>query len=106
LGIKTVAKIEIAKNVVGHHMKVNIKKNKVGFPGVDIMVPLIYGIGISPEWEIMETAVAKGVIKKSGSWYSYDDAKIAQGQWNTFTFLTDNSEFTDEIKSKLNESTS
>jgi len=106
LWVKGIDKIEIgtAKEAVGHEMKVNIKKNKFGRPGIDVKIPLIYGKGISPEWEILDIAVEKEIIEKSGSWYSYEGSKIGQGQYNTFTFLLDNPEFVDQIKLKIHES--
>jgi recombination protein RecA len=103
LWVKSTTKIEAGGQLVGHYMKVFGKKNKYGPPSFEIMVPLIYGYGISNEWEVMDLAVKENIIEKSGSWYAYGGSKIAQGQFNTFSFLLDNPELTEEIKLKLNE---
>lgn len=97
------SKIKAGERLIGHYMRIANKKNKFGFPSEEVMVPLIYGIGISPEWEILDMGVDKGIIKKSGAWYSYNDTKLGQGTYNTFTLLLDNPELTEEIKKKLYE---
>lgn len=103
LWIKSTTKIEASGNLLGHYMKVNVKKNKIGKPGNNVMVPLIYGYGISSEWELIDVTVEEGVIQKSGSWYSFDGTKLGQGQFNTFKLLMDNPELFDAIKTKLEE---
>lgn len=99
--IKGTPAIVAGGNQVGHYMKMNLKKNKFGIPNVDVMVPLIYGYGISPEWELLQLAVDSNIINKSGSWYSYDGGKLGQGEWNVFTLMLDNPDLTEELKNKL-----
>lgn len=105
LWLKSTSKIELGSNkqLIGHVMKINLKKNKFGKPGEDILVPLLYGIGICKEWEIIELGESCGVIEKSGSWYSYNGDKIGQGLWNTYTFLLDNPDLIDTIKKQIDE---
>lgn len=99
-GVERIPKTE---PFIGHYMKITIKKNKFGSPGGKVMVPLLYGTGICREWELVDLALDLGIIKKSGSWFSYDDTQLAQGQLNTVTFIMDNPELFDEIQQRVNE---
>lgn len=105
LSIKKVEPIEVgaSKDRLGHYMHILIVKNKFGTPGGVVTIPLIYGHGISREWEIMDLGEEYNVIEKSGSWYSYENAKLGQGQAAVFGMLVDNPELTDEIEIKIHE---
>lgn len=83
---------------IGHYVKAKIVKNKVYVPYKEAMIPLIYGLGIIEELEIANVATELGIIKKSGSWYSYNDLKLDQGLLNVMTFLIDNPEIAKDIK--------
>lgn len=85
----------------GHHMKLKIEKNKLGHPGGRVIIPFLYGIGISREWELIDLAVAQDIVQQSGSWFSYDGTKIGQGKMSTVELLQDNPDLFEEIKSKL-----
>lgn len=86
---------------IGHYVKAKIVKNKVYVPYKEAMIPLIYGLGIIEELEIANIAVELGIIKKSGSWYSYNDLKLDQGLLNVMTFLIDNTDIAKELKNLI-----
>ncbi len=78
-----------------------IVKNKVAPPFKQCEIDIIYGKGISKEGEILDRAVELGLIKKSGSWYEYNGEKIAQGRDSAKKYLEDNTEFTNELLTKI-----
>ncbi len=90
-------------NVVGNHVKVKVVKNKVAPPFRIAEFDIMYGEGISKAGEIVDMGVDFDIIGKSGAWYSYDGAKIAQGRDAAKRFLLDNPEVGDEIEAKIRE---
>jgi recombination protein RecA len=88
-------------NVVGNHVKVKVVKNKLAPPFRIAMFDIMYGEGISKTGEIVDLGVDQDIIKKSGAWYSYQDAKIAQGREAAKQFLVDNPEVALEIEQKV-----
>ena len=88
-------------NVVGNHVKVKVVKNKLAPPFRLALFDIMYGEGISKTGEIVDLGVDHDIIKKSGAWYSYDDAKIAQGREAAKQFMMDNPEVADEIEAKI-----
>lgn len=75
--------------ILGHHTEFKVVKNKLAKPARKANVPLIYGVGYDTCWECLKLATDLGVVDKSGSWYSYGDVKIGQGEVNTLAFLKD-----------------
>lgn len=88
-------------NVVGNHVKVKVAKNKVAPPFRIAMFDIIYGQGISKSGEILDLGVDMDFINKSGAWYSYGEAKIAQGREAAKQFLEDNPGVANEIEQKI-----
>ena len=88
-------------NVVGNHVKVKVAKNKLAPPFRIALFDIVYGKGISKTGEIVDLGVEYDIIGKSGSWYSYDNAKIAQGREGAKQFLEDNPEVAFEIEQKI-----
>ena len=88
-------------NVVGNHVKVKVVKNKVAPPFRIAEFDIMYGEGISKAGEIIDMGVDFDIIGKSGAWYSYDSAKIAQGRDSAKRFLLENPEVSDEIEAKI-----
>ncbi len=88
-------------NIVGNHVKVKVVKNKLAPPFRIATFDIVYGEGISKTGEIIDLGVDHGIIQKSGSWYSYDGAKIAQGREAAKQFLTDNPEVALEVEGKI-----
>lgn len=90
-------------NVVANHVKVKVVKNKVAPPFRIAEFDIVFGEGISKVGEIVDLGVDHDIIGKSGAWYSYDGAKIAQGREAAKQFLKDNPEVALEIEHKIKE---
>ena len=90
-------------NVVGNHVRVKVVKNKLAPPFREAEFDIIYGEGISKSGEIVDIGVNLDIIQKSGAWYSYQGAKIAQGRDAARQFLLDNPELATEIELKVKE---
>lgn len=88
-------------NVMGNPVKMKVVKNKLAPPFRIAMADIMYGEGISKNGEILDLGVENEVIQKSGSWFSYDSTKIAQGRESAKQFLTDNPEVAEEIEMKI-----
>ena len=82
-------------------MRVKVVKNKVAPPFRKAEFEITFGEGISRVAELMDLAVANDIIQKSGSWFSYDGSKIAQGREQLKRTLKDNPELTEEIEAKV-----
>jgi len=93
--------IKTGEEQIGHYMTIKLEKNKFGTPNMIVNIPIIYGYGISREWEIKDLAMEKGILEKGPSWYSYEGNKIANGDYKMFQFLLDNPEFTEELLTKI-----
>lgn len=90
-------------NVIGNHVKVKVVKNKLAPPFRVATFDIMFGEGISKVGEIIDLGVEVEVIQKSGAWYSYNSAKIAQGRESAKQFLLDNPEVAVEIEKKIKE---
>ena len=87
--------------VIGNHVKVKIAKNKLAPPFRITTFDIMYGEGISKNGEIIDLGVDQDIIQKSGAWYGYGGAKIAQGREAAKQFLADNPEVALEIEQKI-----
>lgn len=90
-------------NIVGNNVKVRIVKNKLAPPFRVAMFDIMFGEGISKTGEIVDMGVDQEIIQKSGAWYSYNGAKIAQGREGAKQFMADNPEVAAEIEQKIKE---
>ncbi|HMQ47371.1 MAG TPA: recombinase RecA [Saprospiraceae bacterium] len=90
-------------NVVGNQVKVKVVKNKLAPPFRQANFDIMYGEGISKTGEIVDLGSDMDIIQKSGAWYSYEGAKIAQGRDAAKQFLGDNPELAREIELKIKE---
>lgn len=88
-------------NVIGNPIKVKVVKNKLAPPFRLAFFEITFGKGISKTGEIIDLGAELDIIKKSGSWYSYQDTKIAQGKESAKQFLLDNPEVAEEIENKI-----
>ncbi len=88
-------------NLIGNHVKVKVVKNKLAPPFRTAEFDIVFGEGISKSGEIVDLGVEYGVVEKSGAWYSYNGAKIAQGREAARQFLLDNPEVADEMEVKI-----
>ena len=91
-------------NVMGNKTRVKVVKNKVAPPFKMAEFDIMYGTGISKIGEILDLAVEFDIIKKSGSWFSYDDTKLGQGRDAVKALILDNPELMDELEEKIIES--
>lgn len=85
----------------GNRIRVRVVKNKLAPPFRKVECDLIYGEGISRTSEIIDLGLDLGFIKKSGSWFSYGDMRLAQGRDNVRKLLMDNTELAEEIAAKI-----
>ena len=88
-------------NVIGNPTKVKVVKNKLAPPFRIATFDIMFGEGISKSGEIIDLGVETDVIQKSGSWFSYNDTKIAQGRESAKRFILDNPEVAKEIEDKI-----
>lgn len=93
--------IKDGSTIIGNVCTVKVVKNKVAPPFKTCKIDIIYGKGISKEGEILDTAVNLGIIKKSGSWYEYNDRRLGQGRETLKEYLKQNKELQDEILEKI-----
>lgn len=101
LDVRRVETIKEGTTPVGNRTKVKVVKNKVAPPFKEAEFDIIYGKGISKEGCILDVGVSLDIIKKSGSWFSYNDQRIGQGRENVKKYLMENPELTREIESKI-----
>ncbi len=102
LDIRRIGQIkESADNVLGNRTRVKVVKNKVAPPFKVVEFDIMYGKGISKSGEILDIGVEMDIIKKSGSWFSYNDNKLGQGRDAVKQLIEDNPELMDEIEKKI-----
>ena len=103
LDIRRQAQIKEGDMSIGNHVKVKVVKNKVAPPFRQAEFDIMFGEGISKTGEIVDLGVEYNIIKKSGSWFSYGDSKLAQGRESVKQLLADNPELADELEAKIRE---
>ena len=101
--VRRTTQIKDGDEALGNRTKVKIVKNKMAPPFKKAEFDIVYGEGISRVGEIIDLAVEYDVIKKSGSWFSYGESKLAQGREAVKQLLADNVELCDEIEAKIRE---
>jgi len=103
LDVRKVDTLKQGGDMVGNRVRVKVVKNKVAPPFKQAEFDIIYGEGISKEGSILDIAVSRDIINKSGAWYSYGDIKLGQGRENARQYLKDNPEIANEIENKIRE---
>ncbi|MBO5218587.1 MAG: recombinase RecA [Clostridia bacterium] len=99
--IRRSEQLKDGSDVYGNHVKCKIVKNKVAPPFKVAEFDIIYGKGISKSGEIVDIGIELGFIQKSGSWFSYEGQRIAQGKENTRKYFESNEEHMDELSEKI-----
>lgn len=99
LDVRRTDQLKVGQDIIGNRVRVKVAKNKVAPPFRTCEFDILFGEGISKEGTLLDMAVERDIIKKSGAWYSYDDQKIGQGRDNARVFLKDNP----DIASKIDE---
>jgi recombination protein RecA len=103
LDIRKTSQIKDGDVAVGNRVRVKVVKNKVAPPFRMAEFDIVFGEGISKIGEIIDIGVEHNIIKKSGSWFSYGETKLAQGREAVKQLLTDNPELADELEVKIRE---
>ena len=103
IDIRSSSAIKDGDDVFGRHTKVKVVKNKVAPPFRSAEFDIMFGEGISRSGEIIDLGVEYGVIQKSGSWFSYDGSKLAQGRDGAKKVIADNPELAEELEAKIME---
>ena len=101
LDIRRVTTVKDGDQVIGSQVRVKVVKNKVAPPFRKAEFEIMFGEGISRIGEIVDLAVEYDIIKKSGSWFSYEGSKLGQGSDAVKQLLKDNPELSDEIEAKI-----
>jgi recombination protein RecA len=98
IDIRRIAAIKDGDRVVGSRTKVKIVKNKTAAPFREAEFDIMYGEGISREGDMLDVAVERNIVEKSGAWYSFDGERIGQGRENTKNFLKENKDISAKIE--------
>ena len=101
LDIRKVTAIKDGDQVIGNQVRVKVVKNKVAPPFRKAEFEITFGEGISKAGEILDMATDFEIIKKSGSWFSYGDSRLAQGRDATKALLKDNPELCEELEAQI-----
>lgn len=101
LDIRRSEAIKNGNDIIGNTVKVKVVKNKVAPPFKSCCIDIIYGTGISSKGEILDIAIEKGFIKKSGSWYELDGEKIGQGRDTAVGYLNDHQALVDDLLARI-----
>lgn len=103
LDIRRVSQLKDGDEAIGNQTRVKVVKNKIAPPFRKAEFDIMFGEGISKTGEIIDLGVEYGIIKKSGSWFSYGDTKLAQGRDASKNVIKDNPELAAELEAKITE---
>ncbi len=98
LDIRRVTGLKDGDNIIGNHVRVKVVKNKVAPPFRKCEFDIMFGSGINKAGELVDLGVEFNIVQKSGSWYSYNGSKLAQGRDATMALLHDNPELCEELE--------
>ena len=101
LDIRRIGAIKDGQDVTGNRTRVKVVKNKLAPPFKEVEFDIMYGEGISREGDILDLAVEKEIVEKSGAWFSFDRERIGQGRENAKIFLKDHPEVAKGIEEKI-----
>jgi recombination protein RecA len=101
LDVRRIETLKDGQEAVGNRTRVKVVKNKMAPPFKQAEFDIIYGVGISREGSLLDVGVEQEILKKSGSWYTYEAEQLGQGKENSRNFLIDNPEIANEIEQKI-----
>ena len=101
LDIRRIAAIKEGENNVGNRTRVRVVKNKLASPFRTAEFDIMFGHGVSKEGDVLDLAVEKDIVAKTGSWYSYGEERIGQGRENVKRFLSENADIFSEIERQV-----
>ncbi len=101
IDIRRISTIKDNNGAIGNHVRARVVKNKVAAPFREAEFDIMFNQGISIEGDLIDLAVEKGLIQKSGAWLSYNDAHIGQGREKTKEYLKENPDLCKELKEKI-----
>ncbi len=101
IDIRKIASIKEGEMVIGNRTKAKVVKNKTAAPFRVCEFDIIYGEGISREGDLLDLGLEKGLVQKSGTWWSFGELRIGQGRENARVFLRENSDVRDQLDTKL-----
>ena len=104
LDVRRIESLKGDGGLIGNRTRIKVVKNKVAPPIKEAEFDIMYGEGISREGNILDVAVDMDIVKKSGSWFSYNEERLGQGRETVKSILKDNPELADEIENKIRES--
>jgi recombination protein RecA len=99
--VRRVASIKDGDEVTGSRTKVKVVKNKVAPPFREAEFDIMYGVGISKEGDLIDLGTERGIVEKSGAWFSYKGERMGQGRENVKQFLKDNTDIRQKIEDEL-----
>ena len=103
LDVRKLEQIKIGTDVVGSRTRVKVVKNKVAPPFRQAEFDITYGKGISKMGSILDVALERNIVAKSGSWYTYGDIRVGQGRENSKAYLEEHADLAEEISGKIRE---
>jgi recombination protein RecA len=101
IDVRRIASIKDGDEVTGSRTKAKVVKNKVAPPFRDAEFDIMYGTGISKEGDLIDLGTEKGILEKSGAWFSYKGERLGQGRENAKQFLKENSDISRQIDEDL-----
>lgn len=101
MDIRRISQIKVGEEIVGNRTRVKVVKNKIAPPFRQAEFDIMYNKGISASGDILDLAVERGIVEKSGAWFAYGEGKIGQGREATKEYLEANPKVTDEIATKV-----
>ncbi|MBV7412652.1 recombinase RecA [Dermabacteraceae bacterium TAE3-ERU27] len=101
MDIRRIETLKEGSNPVGNRTRVKVVKNKMAPPFKQAEFDILYGVGISREGGLIDLGVENGIVRKSGSWFTYEGDQLGQGKENARTFLKDNPDLAAEIEQKI-----
>ncbi|MEV7973060.1 recombinase RecA [Cellulomonas sp. NPDC089187] len=103
MDIRRIETLKEGSDAVGNRTRVKVVKNKMAPPFKQAEFDILYGVGISREGSLIDLGVEHGIVRKSGSWFTYESDQLGQGKENARAFLRDNPELAAEIEGKIKE---